>query len=140
MQGKNILIVDDEADTCDALGMALELEGFEVRCAGTAAEALRLIDERHPSVLIVDMLLPATSGLDLCRLLRRRWKTAGIPILVYSGHPNPDHTDKGLYDVALAKSVETGALVLAVESLLTTLDDEPQGAAQRRIAAESPAT
>jgi two-component system phosphate regulon response regulator PhoB len=140
MQDKDILIVDDEADTREAVSLALELEGFEVRCAATAAEALRLIDERHPAVMIVDMLLPFISGLELCRLLRRRWETAGIPIIVYSGHPNPDHTDKGLYELALAKSVATQALVLAVETLLTRLDDQTPGAAQRRTAAESSAT
>lgn len=140
MRSQDILIVDDDADTRDAVGFALELEGFEVRCAATAAEALRLIEERRPAVMIVDMLLPVISGLELCRLLRRRWETAAIPIIVYSGHPNPDHTDKGLYDLALAKSVETSTLVLAIETLLPQLDDGAQGAAQRGAEAESPAT
>jgi DNA-binding response OmpR family regulator len=137
VHSKDVVVVDDNEDMRDSVGVLLELEGFQVRLASNAAEALQLIEERRPGVMIVDMLLPGTSGLDLCRFLRRRPATAGIPILVYSGHPNPDHTDKGLYDLALTKSVEPNALVLAVETLLVRAEDD---AGQRGAEAESPAT
>ena len=137
---EEVLIVDDDRETREAVSLDFSLHGLSVRQASSAVEALRCIDVRPPAALIVDMMLPSTSGLDLCRLLRRRPETAGIPILVYSGYPNPDHADTGLYDLALSKSVETGALVLAIESLLQRSEDARERAAQRASERVSPAT
>jgi DNA-binding response OmpR family regulator len=79
-----ILIVDDERDLVDAYIRLLTRSGH--RCVGAfdAAEAIRKIDEEFPDLLITDLSLPDTSGVEIIR--RVRAKSPTTPIIVMSGH------------------------------------------------------
>lgn len=77
-----VLIAEDEADIRDLLAFHLERDGYEVSRARTGTEALRLARDRHPDLLVLDLMLPEMDGLEVCRRLRRDAATASLPIVM----------------------------------------------------------
>src|SRR5688500_14153192 len=74
-----ILVVDDEQSYREALAVALEREGFRVELAADGIEALERFDATRPSLVLLDVMLPQVSGIDVCRELRLRSK---VPIIM----------------------------------------------------------
>ena len=74
-----ILLAEDEESFVDALVVGLSREGFAVTVARDGAEALRLFDEVSPDVILLDLMLPKMSGIDVCRAIRRR---STVPIIM----------------------------------------------------------
>jgi two-component system response regulator RegX3 len=74
-----ILVVDDEQSYRDALRIALEREGFRVEVAADGAEAIARFDAVRPSLVLLDVMLPRISGVDVCRELRTR---SQVPIIM----------------------------------------------------------
>jgi two-component system, OmpR family, response regulator RegX3 len=74
-----ILVVDDEQSYRDALSVALEREGFRVETAADGPDALEQFDRAHPSLVLLDVMLPRMSGVDVCRELRTR---SQVPIIM----------------------------------------------------------
>ncbi len=74
-----VLLAEDEESFIDALVIGLTNEGFRVTVARDGAEALRLFDESDPDILLLDMMLPKLSGIDVCRAVRTRSK---VPIIM----------------------------------------------------------
>jgi len=77
-----VLIVEDEADIRELLRYNLEREGFLVEEAADGAQALEKIRRRIPDILLLDLMLPGTPGLEICRQMRAGRDTANLPILV----------------------------------------------------------
>jgi len=76
---RRILVVEDESAIADSLVHTLTREGFETRVAGDGEAGLHLAEQFDPDLVILDLLLPKLSGLDLCRLLRQR---SSVPIIM----------------------------------------------------------
>ncbi len=76
-----VLVVEDEESFVDALEIGLEREGFDVIVARDGAEALRLFPESRADVILLDLMLPKLSGLDVCRAVRA---VSDVPIIVVS--------------------------------------------------------
>jgi two-component system response regulator RegX3 len=74
-----VLVVDDEQSYRDALRVALEREGFRVEVAADGAEAIERFDATRPSLVLLDIMLPRISGIDVCRELRTR---SQVPIIM----------------------------------------------------------
>jgi two-component system response regulator RegX3 len=74
-----ILVVDDEESYRDALSVALEREGFDVETASDGPEAIERFDAAHPALVLLDVMLPRMSGVDVCRELRTR---SQVPIIM----------------------------------------------------------
>jgi two-component system response regulator RegX3 len=74
-----ILVVDDEQSYRDALRVALEREGFRVETAADGAEAIEMFDASKPQLVLLDVMLPRISGVDVCRELRTR---SQVPIIM----------------------------------------------------------
>ncbi|WP_277627899.1 response regulator transcription factor [Arsenicicoccus dermatophilus] len=74
-----VLVVDDEANIAELLGMALRYEGWEVRTAGTGLEAVRAARELKPDAVALDMMLPDLDGLEVLRKMRQ--EDPNIPVL-----------------------------------------------------------
>jgi two-component system response regulator RegX3 len=72
-------MVDDEQSYRDALRVALEREGFRVEVAVDGPEALERFDAAHPSIVLLDVMLPRISGVDVCREIRTR---SQVPIIM----------------------------------------------------------
>ncbi len=79
---QRVLIVEDEADIRELMRYNLEREGFVVEEAGDGAQALEKIRRRVPDLLLLDLMLPGTPGLEICRQMRAGRDTANLPILV----------------------------------------------------------
>jgi len=78
----DILVVEDEPDIRGLIVLHLEREGFRCRIAGTGPEALRSVKRQPPDLLVLDVLLPELSGLEVCRQLRGQRETAELPIIM----------------------------------------------------------
>jgi two-component system alkaline phosphatase synthesis response regulator PhoP len=77
-----ILVVEDEADIRELLRYSLTQEGYAVEEAADGAEALDRIARRAPDLVLLDLMLPRMSGLELCRKLRASSETAQMPVIV----------------------------------------------------------
>lgn len=77
-----ILVVDDDRKVLGLVRDSLSLDGFKVDCAESGDLALQLMSKRLPDLLILDRTMPERSGMELCGLLRKDPKTAGLPILM----------------------------------------------------------
>src|SRR5438874_5740315 len=86
----DVLVVDDEADIRELVSGVLEDEGYAVRTAGDSSETLEAIEERRPSMVLLDVWLQGSrlDGLQLLQEIKRRDST--IPVLMISGHGNLD--------------------------------------------------
>jgi len=112
-----ILCVDDEPDALTILRLFLSAHGFATTVASSAAEALQLVEDRCPDLIVTDYAMPEMSGLDFCRALRRRGETCAIPIILHSGvELKEDHAD--LFDRFLLKPTELDLLVREIRGLL----------------------
>jgi two-component system phosphate regulon response regulator PhoB len=80
---KRILVIDDEPDVADLLAITLRKQGgFSVSSACDATTGLRKAREESPLLILLDLMLPAMSGFEVCRLLKRDSATAKIPVII----------------------------------------------------------
>ena len=95
-----VLLVEDEPAQRAVLSYNLEAEGFAVQQADNGEDALLLIAESPPDLILLDWMMPHVSGLEVCRRLRARPETRGIPIIMLSARS--EEVDK-------VRGLETGA-------------------------------
>jgi len=116
---KRILIVEDEDNLRDIIQLNLVLEGLEVKSVADGSEALRLLKQFSFDLAIVDVMLPFTSGIDVCTQARKLH--AHMPILMISAKSNSKDRIAGLKagaDDYLPKPFDLEELILRVNSLL----------------------
>ena len=114
-----ILVVEDEINIQQLLKMNLEMEGYEVVCTSDGSEALKLNDEQHFDLVILDLMLPQMSGMEVCHQIRL--KNLSLPILMLTAKGTPGDRIKGLKagaDDYLAKPFHLEELLLRVKNLL----------------------
>src|SRR5215212_2201447 len=83
-----ILVVDDDPDIGIMIKMMLEYKGYSVSVAVRADQAEEMIEEEGFDLVIMDMLLSGTNGIDLCGELKKNSKTSHLPVIMISAHPN----------------------------------------------------
>jgi two-component system phosphate regulon response regulator PhoB len=93
---KRLLIVEDERPIADLLKHHFSAAGFTVTTTGDGDEALILIDEIAPDLVLLDWMIEGTSGIELCRQLRRAPKTAKLPIIMLTARGDEDDRIRGL--------------------------------------------
>jgi signal transduction histidine kinase/DNA-binding response OmpR family regulator len=139
-----VLVVDDEPEFVRVAQGYLEEEGFTVLSAATAAEGAELAARHRPDVILLDLLLPERSGLDLLRALKQGPETRSIPVLVVSvARHGPKALSLGAAE-CLLKPVDRSSLIARARRLLAgspaqaptilVVDDEPESAATIRDA------
>ncbi len=96
MVDKTILIVDDEAPIRDMLRVALEMAEYHCLEADSAQAAHGLIVDKHPDLILLDWMLPGTSGIELARRLKKNEVTAAIPIIMLTAKGEEDNKIQGL--------------------------------------------
>jgi two-component system phosphate regulon response regulator PhoB len=99
-QQPHVLIVEDEAAQREVLAYNLEAEGFRVSRAENGEEGLLCVDEDPPDVIVLDWMMPNLSGIEVCRRLKMKPDTTGIPIIMLSARS--EEVDK-------VRGLETGA-------------------------------
>lgn len=120
--------MDDEKDITALVAYHLEREGFRVLQAYDGLQALDLVKRERPNLLILDLMLPVMSGLDVCRRLRKEPDTARLPILMLTA--KAEETDKVLglelgADDYLTKPFGPRELVARVKALIRRSEEAP---------------
>jgi two-component system phosphate regulon response regulator PhoB len=116
-----ILVVEDELPLQKLLAYNLEAVGFDVSQAYDGEEAVTLIEERPPDLLLLDWMLPQLSGLELCRRLRRRPETAYLPIIMLTARGEEHDRLRGLdlgADDFITKPFSPAELVARIRAVL----------------------
>lgn len=96
MNGKTVLIVDDEAPIREMIAVALEMADYNYLEAADAREAHALIVDKKPDLVLLDWMLPGTSGVELARRLKKEEATADIPIIMLTAKVEEDNKIQGL--------------------------------------------
>ena len=84
-----VLVVDDDEFTCDAIRRLLSRMGYTTACAQSGADALKLLEEIRPDIIVLDWMMPQMDGLEVLKKLRADPKTKDVPVLVYSAADDP---------------------------------------------------
>ena len=130
MNGKSILIVDDEAPIREMIVVALEMAGYDCLEAENTQQAHALIIDRKPDLILLDWMLPGTSGIELARRLKRDELTADTPIIMLTAKGEEDNKIQGLEvgaDDYITKPFSPRELVARLKAVLrraTPVDSE----------------
>jgi DNA-binding response OmpR family regulator len=116
-----ILAVDDDPEVLDTLGRVLEREAFEVSLANSGVEALGILEQRTPDLVILDIIMPGMDGVTICRQLRRDPRFGALPVLFLTAKGSTDDIVDGLdagADDYVVKPFELAELRARIHALL----------------------
>src|SRR3990172_9237226 len=116
--GKKILLIEDETAIADSVGYSLENEGFEVVTAEDGVVGLSAARGSSPDLIILDLMLPRLSGLDVCRTIRRE---SSVPIIMLTAKTEEVDRVVGLElgaDDYVTKPFSTRELIARVRAVL----------------------
>src|SRR5487761_2216347 len=123
-----VLVVEDEAALATMLRYNLEKQGFRVEEAADGQEALTRIAETQPDLVLLDWMLPALSGLEVCRQIRRRPATRDLPVIMVTARTEDQDAVRGLNtgaDDYITKPFSTEALIARMRALLRRAGSVP---------------
>jgi signal transduction histidine kinase len=130
LAGLNILIVEDDEDSRDLLGIVLEQQGATVEAAGSCASALEILERVTPDVMISDIGLPKQDGYELIRSARAREKSSGararMPAIALTAYARREDRRLALeagFQAHVAKPVDPAELVGVVSELMRAAND-----------------
>lgn len=126
MTNKTILVVDDETPIRDMLRLALEMADYSVLEAGDAQTAHSLIVDKKPDMILLDWMLPGTSGIELARRLKREELTQDIPIIMLTAKAEEDNKIQGLElgaDDYITKPFSPRELIARLKAVLRRADN-----------------
>ncbi len=121
----SVLVVDDEPSFTEALTVGLRREGFEVRTAADGRAALAEINEAEPDLVLLDVMLPGMSGLDVCREIR---KQSRVPLIMVTARAEEIDAVVGLEvgaDDYVAKPYRMRELVARMRAVLRRASGQP---------------
>ncbi len=116
---KTILIVDDEEDLLSILGYELQAEGFNVVTAANGEEALKVLEELQPQLIILDYVMPELDGLEFYKSILDENGKSRYPVLVLTAHIALEDQFKELnVDYFMTKPFESSQLIEKVKELV----------------------
>jgi len=121
MIAPKIMVVEDEEPLCVLLKYNLEAEGYQVEIVNRGDEAEIRLQESVPDLLVLDWMVPAVSGIELCRRLRMRPETERLPIIMLTARGEESDRVRGLStgaDDYLVKPFSTPEFIARVRALL----------------------
>ena len=121
--GAPILIVDDNASNTKLLAFLLTAKGYVVRTAASAGEALEVLREFQPRLILMDIQLPGMDGLTLTRQLKADPRTSGIPIIAataYAMKGDEERVRAAGCDGYITKPIDTRRLPQDIERYLAS--------------------
>lgn len=116
-----IVIAEDEQAVSELLRYNLEAEGYDIAIANDGDEAMLLLDERVPDLMLLDWMLPKISGIEICRRVRARQETANLPIIMLTARTEEADRIRGLEtgaDDYVTKPFSTNELMARVKAVL----------------------
>ena len=105
-QAPRVLVVEDEPAQREVLAYNLQAEGFDVSLAENGEDALVLVDEDMPDIIVLDWMMPNLSGIEVCRQLKMKPDTRAIPVIMLSARSE---------EVDRVRGLETGADVYVIK-------------------------
>jgi len=84
-----IMVVDDERDIRNLLRQVLEHAGYQVQTAGNGREALEMLEQTRPDLVLLDIMMPEVDGWEVCRNIKTRQKTKDIPVILITVRSQP---------------------------------------------------
>jgi len=124
MAGKKILVVDDDVKTVELVKLYLERDGYQALTAYDGIEALRLVRESCPDLIVLDLMLPDIDGLEVCRILRHE---SDVPIIMLTAKTTDQDKLTGLglgADDYVTKPFSPKVLVARIWAVLRRLPGE----------------
>jgi two-component system phosphate regulon response regulator PhoB len=128
MARQKVLVVDDEEDILELVEYNLAKNGFQVTCVATGEDALRAARTQAPDTVVLDLMLPGTDGLEVCRQLKSDAKTKAIPIVMLTARGEEADVISGLEmgaDDYVTKPFSPKVLVARVKAVLRRKASEP---------------
>lgn len=119
--GKQVLIADDEPNIVTALEFLLQRNGYEVSIARNGDEALKLIEQNRPDLVLLDVMMPLRSGYEVCQVVRGREDLRHIKIVVLTAKGREADANKGLAlgaDLYVTKPFSNRDLIAKINGLL----------------------
>jgi DNA-binding response OmpR family regulator len=119
-----VLVVDDEPDVVDLVRYHLHRAGFDVLIASNGPSGLRTATESMPDAIVLDIMMPQMTGIEVCKALRTSSQTSTIPILMLTAKAEPAERIAGLelgVDDYITKPFSPRELVLRVQNVLRRL-------------------
>ncbi len=121
MTAKKILVVDNEEDQLDMMGSLLDRMGYQVSLAQDSDTALDLIDKNRFSLVITDLIMPGTDGIELCEQIKKI--TPETVVYVFSGHVDlyePEKLKRAGFDGYLQKPIDVTQLKQEIEKVFVS--------------------
>tara|TARA_B100000927_G_C16407961_1_gene446129 strand:+ start:150 stop:851 length:702 start_codon:yes stop_codon:yes gene_type:complete len=118
---KRILVVEDDKSLLPMITYNIEKNGFQVSSATNGEDALLLMKEEIPSLAIFDWMIPAPSGLELCKIVRRKPETSNLPIIMLTAKEEEEDRVRGLdcgADDYITKPFSPAELIARIKALL----------------------
>ena len=116
-----VLIVDDDPNLREFLRANLEMDGYQVREAGSAEEGLAALDDEPPDLILLDVMMPQVDGWEMLRLVRERHGVASIPVVMFSGKVDDEDVaaaqERGA-DAFIGKPFDPEQLLASTKQLL----------------------
>ncbi len=133
-----ILVVDDEDDLLELVNYNLTKEGYDVACVGSGEEALKAVRRELPDLIVLDLMLPAVDGLEVCRRLKADARTRDVPIIMLTAKSEERDMIAGLdrgADDYIAKPFSPRVLTARIKALLRRRDAAKEAEAEITIEA-----
>lgn len=127
MSRHRILVVDDEEDLLELVSYKLSKDGYSVQCVVSGEEAIKVVRKEPPSLIVLDWMLPAVDGLEVCRRLKSDPKTRDIPIIMLTAKGEEGDVVAGLErgaDDYMSKPFSPRVLSARVKALLRRKEAE----------------
>ncbi|NJN53730.1 MAG: response regulator [Anaerolineae bacterium] len=131
-QTNKVLVVDDEISLVQLCLLILEDAGYEVRGANSGTEALRLIDEDVPDLVLLDVMMPGMDGIELCRQIRRHYAPQRPYILMYTADDRELTRQNSMMAGAndlITKDTPVHELASRIDEFMTFIQHSPRGVA-----------
>jgi len=116
-----VLIVEDEPAQAEVLRYNLEKKGYRTSVAPAGEEALMLVEEEEPDLVILDWMLPDIAGIEICRQLKTRPKTRTLPVIMLTARGEEDDRVRGLESGAddyVVKPYSPSEMIARVQAVL----------------------
>lgn len=118
---KTVMIIEDEPDAAEMFAEMMRVNGFRVVKMFSSAPAIPMLNQEKPDIVILDVMMPDISGLEVLRYIRREPELSSIPVIVISAKSMPSDIKTGLEagaDLYLTKPVGFIDLKQAVDQVI----------------------
>jgi CheY-like chemotaxis protein len=120
-----VLIVDDQPDNLDMATAVFELRGVEVKAVDNARDALRILDEFQPTVILLDLAMPDMTGWEMVKLIRERERDSHTPVIALSVRlsiTDGDRAKEAGFDGFIAKPFSIHSIFHEIETIVDQIE------------------